>query len=109
MLPEDQTVLTRSFSGKWARGLENKFILEMQKHEQLLPDFPIQNTLTQDIRKTSSAENNQDYMSLWSGQSPRLAQCQTVELLIKDIIAEAKNSLGRKGMKTTCFFYSRNE
>lgn len=87
---EDQTVLTRSFSGKWARGLENKFILEMQKHEQFLPDFPIQNTLTQEIRKISSVENNQDYMSLWSGQSPRLAKCQTVELLIKDIIAEAK-------------------
>jgi len=62
----------------------------MQKHEQFLPDFPIQNTLTQEIRKTSSVENNQDYMSLWSGQSPRLAKCQTVELLIKDIIAEAK-------------------
>ncbi|MCM2534786.1 nitronate monooxygenase [Neobacillus pocheonensis] len=87
---EDQTVLTRSFSGKWARGIKNKFILEMQNHETLLPDFPVQNTLTQDIRKTSSAQNNQDFMSLWSGQSPRLAKSQTVESLIKNIIAEAK-------------------
>lgn len=88
---EDQTVLTRSFSGKWARGLKNKFILEMQNHETLLPDFPIQNTLTQDIRKTSAVQNNQDFMSLWSGQSPRLAKNQTVEILIKNIIVEAKN------------------
>jgi nitronate monooxygenase len=29
-------------------------------------------------------------MSLWSRQSPRLAQSQTVEILIKNIIAEAK-------------------
>ncbi|MBT2733471.1 nitronate monooxygenase family protein [Bacillus sp. ISL-7] len=86
---ENQTVLTRSFSGKWARGIENKFILEIQKHERFLPDFPVQNTLTQDIRKTSSAQNNQDFMSLWSGQSPRLAKSQTVESLIKNIIAEA--------------------
>ena len=87
---EDQTVLTRSFSGKWARGIRNKFILEMQKHEALLPDFPVQNTLTQDIRKTSSAQNNQNFMSLWSGQSPRLAKSQTVESFIKNIVAEVK-------------------
>lgn len=88
---EDQTVLTRSFSGKWARGIKNKFILEMQEHETLLPDYPVQNTLTQDIRKASSAQNNQDFMSLWCGQSPKLAKFQTVELLIKNIIEEAKN------------------
>ncbi|MFP3919265.1 nitronate monooxygenase [Lysinibacillus telephonicus] len=88
---EDQTVLTRSFSGKWARGIKNKFISEMKKHEEVLPDFPVQNILTQDIRKASATQNNQDYMSLWSGQSPRLAKNQTVETLIHNIIAQAKN------------------
>jgi nitronate monooxygenase len=87
---EDQTVLTRSFSGKWARGIKNKFILEIQKHEAILPDFPVQNTLTQDIRKISSVQNNQNFISLWSGQSPRLAKNQTVPLLIKNIITEAE-------------------
>ncbi|WP_235846538.1 NAD(P)H-dependent flavin oxidoreductase [Neobacillus drentensis] len=87
---EDHTVLTRSFSGKWARGIKNKFILEMQKNEKLLPDFPVQNTLTQDIRKSSATQNNQEFMSLWSGQSPRLAKNQTVESLIKSIIGEAQ-------------------
>ncbi|MEH6908881.1 nitronate monooxygenase [Bacillus sp. AFS006103] len=87
---EDQTVLTRSFSGKWARGIKNKFILELQKNEEFLPDFPIQNALTQEIRKFSAAHNNQEFMSLWSGQSPRLAKSQTVESLIKSIIAEAQ-------------------
>ena len=86
---EDQTVLTRAFSGKWARGIKNKFILEMQEHEALFPDFPIQNTLTQDIRKTSASQGNKEFMSLWSGQSPRLAKTQTVETLIKNIITEA--------------------
>lgn len=88
---EDQIVLTRAFSGKWARGIKNKFIAEMEKHEDSLPDFPVQNTLTQSIRKASSSQNNSDFMSLWSGQSPRLAKSQTVETLIKNIVAEAKN------------------
>ncbi|WP_334313870.1 NAD(P)H-dependent flavin oxidoreductase [Aquibacillus salsiterrae] len=86
---EDQTILTRSFSGKWARAIKNKFVIDMQEYETLLPDFPIQNTLTKDIRKSSALQNNQDFMSLWSGQSPRLARSQTVESLMKSIIAEA--------------------
>jgi nitronate monooxygenase len=86
---EDQTVLTRAFSGKWARGITNKFILDMQKYETSLPDYPVQNTLTQDIRKVSASGNNPEFMSLWSGQSPRLAKNQTVEMLINNIISDA--------------------
>lgn len=88
---EDQIVLTRAFSGKYARGIKNKFIEEMEKHEDLLPDFPVQNTLTQPIRKASSSQQNPDYLSLWSGQSPRLAKNQSVKMLFKTILTEAKN------------------
>ncbi|WP_040203484.1 NAD(P)H-dependent flavin oxidoreductase [Neobacillus jeddahensis] len=87
---EDETIFTRAFSGKWARGIKNKFMLDMQKHETSLPDFPIQNTLTQSIRRAATSQKNLDYMSLWSGQSPRLAKNQTVETLIKNILSEAK-------------------
>ncbi|MEH7225944.1 nitronate monooxygenase [Bacillus sp. JJ1566] len=92
---EDETVLTRSFSGKWARGLANPFILNMQEYEKDLPDFPIQNSLTQDIRKASGSQNNKNFMSLWSGQSPRLSKNQSVNTLIESIISEA-NHLKRK-------------
>lgn len=88
---EDQMVLTRSFSGKWARGIKNKYISEMEKNEITLPEFPVQNTLTKGIRNASSSQKNRDFMSLWSGQSPRLAEKQTVNSLIKKIITEAKN------------------
>jgi nitronate monooxygenase len=87
---EDQIVLTKTFSGKWARGINNQFIEEMHMHENSLPAFPIQNTLTQSIRKASASQNNPAYMSLWSGQSPRLAQTQTVAGLMKSIIDDAK-------------------
>jgi len=88
---EDQIVLTRAFSGKWARGIKNKFIAEMEKHEGVLPEFPVQNTLTQPIRKASSSQQNADYLSLWSGQSPRLATTQSVRVLFNTILTEAKN------------------
>ncbi|MFP7300221.1 NAD(P)H-dependent flavin oxidoreductase [Neobacillus niacini] len=87
---EDQLVLTKAFSGKSARGIHNKFISDMKNHQDSIPNFPIQNTLTQPIRKAASAQNNPEYMSLWSGQTPRLAKNQTVEMLMKEIILEAK-------------------
>jgi len=86
---EEQTVLTRAFSGKWARGINNKFTEDMQEQEAFFPDFPIQNTLTRDIRKAASTQNNREFMSLWSGQSPRLAKNQTVEQLMTQLINEA--------------------
>jgi nitronate monooxygenase len=68
----------------------------MQKNEGSLPEFPVQNTLTKDIRKASSAQKNKDFMSLWSGQSPRLAKTQTVNSLMKNIISEAEIILNAK-------------
>jgi nitronate monooxygenase len=97
---EDQIVLTRAFSGKWARGIKNKFILDMQSQEMSFPDFPIQNTITQSIRKASTQQNNQDYMSLWSGQSPRLAKKQTVQALMENIMEEARGRI-------SCFLHER--
>lgn len=88
---EEDIIITRSFSGKWARGITNNFTLNMERYESSLPDFPVQNTLTQDIRKASASQNNNEYMSLWSGQSPRLAKQQTVDLLIKNIISEVED------------------
>ncbi|KAA9028530.1 NAD(P)H-dependent flavin oxidoreductase [Niallia endozanthoxylica] len=88
---EDQVILTRAFSGKWARGINNQFISTMHENEASFPAFPVQNTLTQSIRKTAAAQNNPDYMSLWSGQSPRLAKSLTAEELIQDIMLQVKN------------------
>lgn len=87
---EDETVLTRSFSGKTARGINNRFINAMQEYEGDLPDFPVQNALTQSIRKAAGAQKKPDFMSLWSGQSPRLAKRNTAAGLIKKIVDEAQ-------------------
>lgn len=87
---EDETIMTRSFSGKWARGIENQFITEMKVHEEFLPNFPVQNVLTQDIRKASASLMTGEYMSLWSGQSPNLAKNGTARKLIETIMAEVE-------------------
>ncbi|WP_042220661.1 NAD(P)H-dependent flavin oxidoreductase [Oceanobacillus manasiensis] len=87
---EDQTVVTRSFSGKWARGIQNEFISSMRANEQQLPAFPVQNSLTKDIRKAGASQGKPEFMSLWAGQNATMAKKQTVGMLMESIIAEAK-------------------
>lgn len=87
---EDQTVLTKTFSGKLARGLKNRFTEKMSNREDEVPDYPLQNELTKTIRKASAEKGTSEYMSLWAGQSTRLAQCLTARQLIEKIIQEAK-------------------
>jgi nitronate monooxygenase len=86
---ENQTILTEAFSGKLARGLENAFTKAMQDVE--VPPFPIQNTLTQGLRKAAKGKANHEYMSLWSGQALRLGRQQTVGQLIERTVVEAKS------------------
>lgn len=88
---ESDTVLTRSFSGKMARGIKNRFIRDMKEREQDFPVYPIQNELTRELRKYASVQNNHEYMSLWCGQSPRLAENQSVKQLIERIIQQAES------------------
>ncbi|WP_246938593.1 NAD(P)H-dependent flavin oxidoreductase [Bacillus pinisoli] len=87
---EDETVITRAFSGKPARGIKNHFIEQLRLNEQTLPVFPVQNSLTQDIRKAAATNNNPDYMSLWSGQCPQLARDLTVQELVVETIKQAE-------------------
>lgn len=86
---EVRPVLTKAFTGKMARGIKNSFITEMENKTEI-PDYPVQNLLTKVLRKKSAQQNNPEYMSLWSGQSPRLAKSQTVRNLFDHIILQLK-------------------
>ncbi|SDD62059.1 nitronate monooxygenase [Terribacillus halophilus] len=89
MQQEDRTTLTRAFSGKSARGIENDFIRDMREVEWELPDFPIQNTLTKSVRSAAAQNNDKEAMSLWCGQNPNAAEPITVWELMHKLVDEA--------------------
>lgn len=65
---ERRTKTTRVFSGRLARGIENRFLKEMELlgSDAVLP-FPIQNKFTRDLRTASAQKNSSDFLSLWAG------------------------------------------
>lgn len=87
---EDQTRLTKAFSGKLARGINNQFISDMdQEHKHILP-YPIQNQLTNRLRRQAANLNNNEFMSLWAGQGLRLAKESSVKNLMKELVEEVQ-------------------
>jgi len=86
----DNTVLTRAFSGKLARGIKNKFIARMDAHQAHILDYPIQNALTRDMRKEADKQSNIDFMSLWAGQSARLSRGISAAQLMHQLVSEVE-------------------
>jgi nitronate monooxygenase len=71
---EDETRLTRAFSGRPARGVANRVLREFEAADRTSLPFPLQNALTRPMRSEASRRNLADYLSLWSGQGTRMAR-----------------------------------
>ena len=84
---ERPTTLTRAFSGRFARGLENTFTRTMQ--DQTTLPFPIQNTLTGPLRQWAVAQNDAEYQSLWAGT----AYAQVRSMTTKDLMQQLRNEI----------------
>ena len=65
--PERRTRTTRAFSGRFARGIENRFMDEMETKGAAILPFPAHNKFTRDIRGASTAKGSADFLSLWAG------------------------------------------
>jgi nitronate monooxygenase len=77
------TTLTKAFSGRLARGLENTFTRTMQ--DQVTLPFPIQNTLTGPLRQWASAQNNAEYQSLWAGTAYAQVRSMSTAALVQKL------------------------
>ena len=87
------TTLTNAFTGKYARGIRNRFIEEMKKLEELIPEYPVQNQLTRGIRVKALEDNNPDFMSHWAGQGSSMCRKSSANELIDMLIDECREVL----------------
>ena len=58
------TALTRAYSGRWARGLRNRF---MDEHPDAPAAYPEVNALTGPLRRAATAAGDAQTVSLWAG------------------------------------------
>ena len=82
---DHETVMTRAFSGRWARGLDNRFMRDLAQAD--LPDFPIPNALTRPLRQAAGKAGRAEFLSLWAGQALPLAQRGPAAAIVQRLAA----------------------
>lgn len=88
------TRLTRTFSGRYARGLVNEFMERMRPHEQDVPAYPVQNALTADLRQAAIKQNRMEYYSMWAGQGAGMSRALPATELVAKLVDETLRTLG---------------
>jgi nitronate monooxygenase len=93
---ENATRLTRAFSGRPARGIQNEFLCSYEgaAADDILP-FPFQNALTRPMRAAAAKQGRAEYLSLWAGQGLRLSRELAAGDLVRKIAAEAEEAFHR--------------
>jgi nitronate monooxygenase len=88
---QGRTALTRAFTGRSARGIENRF---MREHEPEAPlAYPEVHNLTAPVRAAARERGDQDGFHLWAGQVYPLASEEPAGELVRRLAAEAREAL----------------
>jgi nitronate monooxygenase len=90
----DDTLATKAYSGRLARGIANDFSREMAAHDSW-PDFPMMNAATGPIRAASAKAGLPDAVALWSGQGAGLVRAETTAQVVARLVVETKAALAR--------------
>jgi nitronate monooxygenase len=86
---EADIVLTKSFSGRFARGIKNAFISATEHTEFILP-YPYQNKMTNELRRVAKANKNTDFVNIWVGQSINNFSGQSTTEIIRQLIDDTE-------------------
>lgn len=85
------TRLTRAITGRLARGMENRFMRQMESVEDEVPPYPVQNALTGSIRAEAAKRGDAELLSLWAGTGVAKCRAMPAKKLMETLIAELDN------------------
>jgi nitronate monooxygenase len=79
-----QTRLTRAFTGRQARALENEFVRD---HPEAPEAYPAIHHLTAPLRAAAAAAGDPERLNLWAGSGWRQAQAGPVAAVVHGLLA----------------------
>ena len=88
-----QTAVTRAFSGRRARGLVNRFLVE---HTAAAPSaYPAVHHLTTPLRVAARKAGDPDVPNLWAGQGHSLVEALPAGELVRRLADDARTAVAR--------------
>nr|WP_314871817.1 nitronate monooxygenase family protein [uncultured Pseudomonas sp.] len=91
--PASDTALTNLFTGRPARGINNRIMRELGPMSELAPAFPLAGGALMPLRAISDGAGSSDFSNLWAGQALRLGRHLPAAELTKDIAERALERL----------------
>ena len=90
-----QTVLTRGFTGRLARGIDNELLQMLNKPGTEILPYPLQRGLMRSLALPAQKAGRSDLLALWAGQSANLAHCPGIQELLHSLAEGAAERLNR--------------
>jgi nitronate monooxygenase len=90
---DDDTRLTRAFSGRPARAMNNRYVEAMAKDRTPLPDFPTMYGFSDPLMAASAERGDGDFQFLLYGQAAALNRELPAAELMDRLIEEAQRAL----------------
>lgn len=88
---DEDTRLTRVFTGRPARALRNRLIDEMDESDVL--EFPAQASLVRPLFQANSDDARRAFLPLWAGQAAPLVRNLSAAKFVDTLVAEAQQRL----------------
>jgi len=90
----EYTGLTKAFTGRLARGINNRLMGELnQKPDEILP-YPLQRMVVRNLSIAAESAGRADLMPLWAGQSASLSTCTDVSSFLNSLVEEVSEIAG---------------
>ncbi|MFJ4068126.1 NAD(P)H-dependent flavin oxidoreductase [Pseudomonas sp. NPDC089996] len=89
------TALTNLFTGRPARGINNRIMRELGPMSDLAPRFPLAGGALMPLRAIADARGSSDFSNLWSGQALRLGRAMPAEQLTREMASKALAQMAR--------------
>ncbi|HEY6633751.1 MAG TPA: nitronate monooxygenase family protein [Rhizobiaceae bacterium] len=96
---DDDTTLTRVFTGRPARGIVNRVIREVGAMSDLPPEFPLAGGALVPLRGKAEPAGSGDFTPMWSGQAVRLGREMPAAKLTRTLIEETQALLTAMAVK----------
>jgi nitronate monooxygenase len=87
---EGPTRLTRSFTGRLARGIENELMRELRDAPVAYPEI---HYATAPLRRRARELGDADAINLWAGEAHALARAEPAADVVRRIAGEAEQRL----------------
>jgi nitronate monooxygenase len=82
-----RTGLTKGFTGRLARGIENRLLATFAAPGVEILPYPLQRALVKELTTVAEPAGRDDLLQMWSGQSAGLAHQQNAVAFLQELVA----------------------